>query len=194
MKCPVEGAGHNLVMPNLKVIYRNVCAFPDTNTDPIITEVPGATGQANMRIITIPCGGSCEKCSQIRAYGCRIKDCSLEDGRNTKTRQPFLLELSESDCMTFNTNIDNGGNPYTDITTFSGAVCTELESIGITGNFGDVVITGPVPAFAQPYTVAIIRDGICEPQDIAPFTAGTYILENCGGVTMVTIENSTPAP
>lgn len=190
MKCPVEGAGHNLVMPNLKIVYRNTC--DDSITDPVITEVAGATGQANMRIITIPCGG-CEDCRQIRAYGCRIKDCSLEDGRNTKTREPFLLELSESDCTTFNTNVD-GNNPYSNILELSNDICTQLESIGITGLFGEVVISGPIPAFAQPYTVAIIRNGVCEPQDIAPFTAGTYVLENCGGTTMVVIEASTPAP
>jgi len=190
MKCTIEGTGHDLVMPNLKIIYRDTC--DDTITEPIIQEVEGVTGQANMRIITIPCGG-CDKCRQIRAYGCRIKDCSLEDGRNTKTREPFLLELTDSECTTINLAIINVEISTTNISTFATELCTVLEnSIGITGMFGDVVITGPVPAFAEQYTVAIIRNGVCEPQDIAPFTAGDYILENCG--ITITINNSTPAP
>lgn len=186
MKCQISGVGHDLVMPNFEIIYRDTC--DDTITGPVITETVGVTGQCNRRIITIPCNG-CEKCRQIKSYGCRIKDCTLEDGRNTKIRVPFLLELDSAGCSGFN-NCISSNDPYDNIDAFATQVCTCLEAEGITGLSGDVIISGPLPAFEEPYTVATINNGNCTPEDIPIFTSGMYRLENCGGETMFTITNS----
>jgi len=187
MKCPSYGVGHSLIMPNLEIIYRDSC----DETVPIITEMSGMTGLCNKRIITIPCNG-CDKCRGIKSYGCRIKDCSLEDGRNTKIRSPVLLNLGETGCETFISNVE-GDDPYSTVADFSAFVCSNLGLLGATGlnMFGDLIISGPLPAFEQPYVIATIQNGQCIIPTLIPFTAGLYRLENCGGTTFITIENNT---
>lgn len=190
MKCLVSGVGHDLIIPNIEVIYRDTC--DETITAPVVTEVSGATGQCNKRIITIPCNG-CEKCRKTKAYGCRIKTCTLDDGRNTKTREPYLLELSDANCTIFTTGMSGiSGTTFADISTFETFVCDQLETIGLTGLFGTVVIRGPLPAFDVPFTVASIQDGVCTEAGITTFTAGLYRLENCGDTTTFEITNSSP--
>ena len=144
-----------------------------------------------MRIITIPCNG-CEKCQyQIRSYGCRIKTCNLDDGRNTKTREQVLLQLSETDCETFTLAID--GESFDELfTILNDIICPTLTAIGLTGLFGDIVIRGPLPAFEVPFTIATVQNGVCVPLPISPFNAGEYRLENCGGFALFTIGNSSP--
>lgn len=184
MKCPVSGTSHDLVMPNIEIVYRDTC--DETITSPVITEISGTDGQCNKRIVTIPCNG-CEKCQKVKAYGCRIKTCNLEDGRNTKSRATALLDLVEN-CTDL-INVVNG-SLFTDITDFESTICTQLDTIGITGLFGSVIISGPLPAFEEPFIVASVQDGACTEAGIETFTAGEYRLENCGGTALFTIQNS----
>ena len=185
MSCLLSGVGHDLVMPNIEIIYRNSCDA----TEPSVVEIVGVTGMCNRRIITIPCDG-CEFCRGIRTYGCRIKNCNVIEDRNTKSRVLTLVE--PADCIAFIAGV-TGSDPYADISTFEAAVCANIESLGgVTGLYGDIIITGPLPAFEEQYVVGTVNDGVCTPTGINVFSPGIYRLENCGGTTEITITNSTP--
>ena len=184
MNCAISGTAHDLRVPNLEIIYRRSC----DQDDPTVSDVTGVTGQCNQRVITVPCGDGCEMCKRVKAYGCRIKTCNLDDGRNIEVQDPTFVNLSVEQCIILQSAIETN---FADIAALQTVICSEIDGFGDTGLFGDVIISGPIPGLEIPYVVATVFNGVCTPTSIPLFTAGEYLLDNCDGTAVITIDAST---